>query len=219
MRINRFVAAASSLSRRQADKLIADGQVKIDGQSALTGQIVEANQKVTLNGQVLNLSEKTITVIFNKPVGYVVSRNGQGAPTIYSLLPERYQNLKPIGRLDKDSSGLLLLSSDGLLINKMAHPSFNKQKIYEVSLNQPLKSVDKDSIAHGVKLEDGLSKLTIQMANRKHLIVSMGEGRNRQIRRTFKALGYKVTKLNRLAFGEYTLNNLKPKEYKEVEVG
>ncbi|HEY1646158.1 MAG TPA: pseudouridine synthase [Candidatus Saccharimonadales bacterium] len=218
MRINRFVAAASGLSRRQADKLIESGQIKVDGILATTGQDINSGKVVTLNGNPLTLPENPLTIMLNKPVGYVVSRDGQGAETIYSLLPSDYAKLKPIGRLDKDSSGLLLLSEDGELIQRLAHPSFNKQKVYELSLDKNLSPTDQHLVNSGVQLEDGLSKLTIQKINGKHLIVSMSEGRNRQIRRTFDALGYKVTKLHRTTFGEFELGKLSPGEYQEMDI-
>ena len=217
MRINRYVASASGIGRRAADKLITEGRVKVDGQLASTAQDVQPNQQVTLDGKLLELPKLAMTIMLNKPTGYVVSREGQGAPTIYSLLPDNYHKLKPIGRLDKDSSGLLLMSNDGQLINSLAHPSFNKEKVYEVTLDKVLSESDKLQIKHGVKLDDGLSRLSVLSLEGKKLVLSMEEGRNRQIRRTFSALGYSVTKLNRIAFGEYHLGNLTPGNYREVK--
>jgi 23S rRNA pseudouridine2605 synthase len=148
--------------------------------------------------------------MMNKPVGYVVSRNGQGSPTIYSLLPLQYHKLKPVGRLDKASSGLLLLTNDGNLANDLTHPSKQKVKIYEISLNLPLQPLHRQMISdHGIELEDGNSKLQLERreeGNDKDWTVTMHEGRNRQIRRTFGALGYDVTKLHRTQFGPYKLD-------------
>ncbi len=216
MRINRYIASAGSLSRRHADELIKQGRVKVNGVTALTAQDVKPEQQVTLDNQVLNPAAKTILLMINKPIGYIVSRKGQGAPTIYSLLEQQYKNLKPIGRLDKDSTGLLLMSNNGELINHLAHPSFNKQKVYSVVLNKELTTEARKQIEKGLLLDDGLSKMKIEDISSKHLTVILTEGRNRQIRRTFKALGYDVVKLERTAFGSYRLGDLKPGESKEV---
>ena len=128
MRINRYVALATGLGRRKADKLISESRIRVNGVVATTGQDISGSQKVSLDNNLLNMPELAQLIMLNKPVGYVVSRQGQGASTVYELLPKDYSNLKPIGRLDKDSRGLLLLSNDGQLIQKLSHPSFNKKK-------------------------------------------------------------------------------------------
>lgn len=162
----------------------------------------------------------------NKPVGYVCSRKRQGEnPTIYELLPEKYQKLKTVGRLDKDSSGLILLTNDGDFAFKMTHPSFRKTKVYHVELNRDLEPLHQQMISeYGIKLEDGVSKLGLtrlddeNSMSRKKFEVTMSEGRNRQIRRTFAALGYRVVKLHRIEFGNYALGSLKPGEIEEIAI-
>ena len=151
---------------------------------------------------------------FNKPVGYVCSRRAQGeAPTLYELLPEDYQKLKTVGRLDKDSSGLILLTNDGDFAFQMTHPKFHKEKIYEVELDRPLEPLHQQMISdYGVMLDDGPSSFTVIHDNNIYTVV-LSEGRNRQIRRTFAALGYRVTKLHRIQFGKYQLSGLKPGKY------
>ncbi len=153
----------------------------------------------------------------NKPVGYVCSRRAQGtAPTLYDLLPEKYQKLKTVGRLDKDSSGLIILTNDGDFAFEMTHPKFHKEKIYEVSLNKPLEPLYQQMISDfGIMLEDGPSKFLI-IKDKSNYIVKISEGRNRQIRRTFAALGYRVTRLHRTQFGKYVLNNLKEGDTTEI---
>lgn len=215
MRINKYVALATGISRRKADDVIASGQVKINGTPATTGSAVSEQDIVTIINKRLSLPIFT-TILLNKPTGYVCSRNGQGSKTIYNLLPEKYHNLKPIGRLDKYSSGLLLLTNNGALHQKLCHPSYAKQKRYIVTLNKPLLPQDQNNIIKGVMLEDGISKLQLQK-NDKSWIVTMAEGRNRQIRRTFSALGYKVTALNRTNFGPYKLSDI-PKNHMIIEI-
>jgi 23S rRNA pseudouridine2605 synthase len=158
--------------------------------------------------------------MLNKPAGYVVSRDGQGSDTVYDLLPFGYDRLKPVGRLDKDSSGLILLTNDGDLANELTHPRHQKQKIYEVTLDTALQPLHRQMISdYGVRLEDGLSKFELgrlQEGNDRKWKITMSEGRNRQIRRTFASLGYDIKKLHRVQFGVYTLNGLKPGEFEQL---
>lgn len=208
MRVNKFIATASGLSRRTADVAISDGRVLVNGQRPVLGQAVGVNDVVTLDGRDLSTPPKPITIMLNKPVGYVASRDGQGSRTVYDLLPNDYHALKPVGRLDKDSSGLLLLTNDGELANRLTHPSFGKQKIYEASLDKPLSDSDRRQIEHGVRVEDYTSRLQLSPLSGGNWRVTMSEGKNRQIRRTFAALNYTVTKLHRTDFGEYHLDTL-----------
>jgi 23S rRNA pseudouridine2605 synthase len=199
MRINKVVAVASELSRRGADEAIAAGRVTVNGQAAEPGMDVSSADLIMLDGRPLRASAETLTIMLNKPPGYVVSRDGQGSQTIYDLLPAEYQRLNPIGRLDKYSSGLLLLTNDGQLAQELTHPSKQKRKVYELLLDKPLQPLHRQMISdHGLQLEDG------DIA----WIVTMHEGRNRQIRRTFESLGYRVTHLHRTQFGEYILGDL-----------
>src|SRR5688572_10312025 len=217
MRINKFVASASGLSRRVADEAIAQGRVVVDGQPAAMGQEVTESQHVTLDGTPIHAPNEVKTIIFNKPTGYVVSRNGQGSKTIYDLLPPALHNLNPVGRLDKDSSGLLLLTIDGELANTLTHPRFAIVKIYEVALDKPLEPLHHQMISDfGVQLEDGKSRLGLERVDNSGFRwkITMQEGRNRQIRRTFSAVGYTVTRLQRTQFGEHSLQNLQSGEWK-----
>lgn len=209
MRLNKFIALHSSHSRRTADTLIANGKVLINGKPALTGQTVGENDEVTVNGKILAASTDVTTIILNKPRGYVCSRNGQGSKTIYELLPDNLQRLNSVGRLDKDSSGLLIMTNDGELANQLTHPRYQKTKVYEVLLDKPLQPLHQQMISdYGVQLEDGHSKFMIEKLNPDELRVTMHEGRNRQIRRTFYALGYEVIGLHRIIFGNYALGDL-----------
>lgn len=220
MRINQFVASSSGLSRRAADRAINDGRVLINGHSARLGDTVSTSDTVTLDNRTITPAVKRVVIMLDKPVGYVCSRDGQGSSTVYELLPAHYHSLKIVGRLDKDSSGLLLLTNDGSLANQLTHPRYGKTKVYEVSLDKPLQPIHHQMINdHGIDLEDGLSRLQLQKLDEKgqDWQVTMREGRNRQIRRTFEALGYEVKKLNRTVFGEYRLSQLKGKDYTELD--
>ncbi|CAN5195352.1 pseudouridine synthase [soil metagenome] len=214
MRINKFVAQATGLSRRTADTMIGNGQVLLNGAVAEPGSIVATDDTVQFkDGRTLTVAAETQTILFNKPVGYIVSRNGQGSRTIYDLLPDALRTLKPIGRLDKDSSGLIGLTSDGDLANKLMHPSQKKRKVYDVTLDKPLQPLHRQMISeHGLQLADGPSKFIISRRTDDDdttWVVTMHEGRNRQIRRTFQALGYVVVRIHRTEFGEYQLGQLR----------
>ncbi len=226
-RVNKFVALANiSMSRRAADRAIEMGRIRINGELATPGSLVKENDQVTIDGRILTTPKQLVTVIFHKPTGYVCSKRGQGNKTIYDLLPESFRSLNPVGRLDKDSSGLLLLTNNGQLAQELTHPSSEKKKVYEIKLNKALSPKDFEKITKlGVLLGDGLSKFDVHSTNNLSpnstfgnpaYEVSMSEGRNRQIRRTFQALDYKVTRIHRTQFGKYVIRNLKESAYKIV---
>lgn len=249
MRLNKFLAESLGISRREADDLIAAGRVKVNGAVAVLGARVENNDKVWYlpaspseirassrkssskldfsldsyesNGKIVPFLHGYTYLALNKPVGYVCSRKSQGdSPTLYELLPAKYHELKTVGRLDKDSSGLILLTNDGDFAFKMTHPQFFKRKVYEVELDHALEPLHQQMIADfGIDLTDGKSKLSLSKLDesRQKWRVEMSEGRNRQIRRTFGALGYTVVGLKRTDFGAYHLEGLKPGAFTEVK--
>lgn len=222
MRLNQFIAQHTDLSRRGADQAVAEGRVKVNGIRPSAGYRVSDGDRVTLDDREITPSAVPITTIMlNKPEGYVCSRKGQGSKTIYELLPGNLQHLNPVGRLDKQSSGLLLITNDGRLANQLTHPRFGKIKRYQVGLSAPLAPLHQQMISDiGISLEDGISKLGLQRIDdsRKQWTVEMSEGRNRQIRRTFAALGYDVCQLHRTDFGGYALGDLKPGLCREVRL-
>lgn len=216
MRINKFIALGSTLSRRGADRAVQMERVHINGTLATAGSTVQPTDVVTLDGRPITEPTKLQTIMFNKPVGYVCSKRGQGSLTIYELLPETMRQLNPVGRLDKDSSGLLLLTNDGDLAQRLAHPSAAKNKVYEIVLDKPLLPKDLHSITGpGVLLGDGRSSFDLKPLGQEGRAwrVTMHEGRNRQIRRTFRALDYKVSTIDRTQFGEYRLEKLQSGHY------
>lgn len=243
IRLNKFLAERLGVSRREADDLISAGKITIDGKPASLGARVDFSSKVCYNGKIIPFEADFLYIAFNKPVGYVCSRRAQGdTPTLYELLPKEYRKLKTVGRLDKDSSGLILLTNDGDFAYQMTHPKFHKEKVYEVTLDRSLEPLHQQMISdYGIMLDDGPSKFTIVTstgdgfgggpprepsgggqkpagpAERTHLTVILSEGRNRQIRRTFAALGYRVTALHRTKFGPYQLSGLKPGKYVTIK--
>ncbi len=219
-RLNKYIAFHLGTSRREADELIAHGQVALNGVMAVLGSRYEAGDRVVIKGKRIAEKAEHTYLLLHKPVGYVSSRRQQGeTPTIYSLLPEEYHNLKPVGRLDKDSSGILLMTDDGALAYQMTHPSFRKVKIYTVEIDRPLEPLHQQMIADiGIQLEDGRSQLSLEKQDdsRQRWTVTMYEGRNRQIRRTFASLGYTVTKLHRTQFGVYSVQGIAAGKYQQL---
>lgn len=221
IRLNKFLAESLGVSRREADDLIAAGQIKINQRTAILGDRVDKHDKVCYNGSIIPFDVGYTYLALNKAAGYVCSRKRQGeCPTLYELLPEKYQQLKTVGRLDKDSSGIILLTNDGDFAFQMTHPKFAKHKVYEVELDHALEPLHQQMIADfGVELTDGRSQLGLEKISddRKTWRVNMQEGRNRQIRRTFGALGYTVIKLHRTQFGPYQLDGLNEGDFTEVQ--
>ncbi len=258
IRLNKFLAERLGCSRREADKIIESGQVLIGQTPASVGARVDENDKVWYNKKIVPFQAEYLYIAFHKPVGYVCSRRAQGStPTLYDLVPTKYRNLKTVGRLDKDSSGLILLTNDGDFAFQMTHPKFRKTKVYEVDLDHSLEPLHQQMISdYGVMLEDGVSRFKViaaagdatggtparatarvggaaateladddfslaESANNKpsrtSFTVVLTEGRNRQIRRTFAALGYRVTRLHRTSFGKYELGNLPSGKYAIIE--
>jgi len=219
IRLNKYIATNYGVSRREADNLIASGHVFVNGTKAEIGMRAHASDTISVDGHEI-ITQDLVYVALHKPIGYVCSRRAQGdAPTIYELLPKKYQNLKSVGRLDKDSSGLILLTNDGDFAFQMTHPSFAKTKNYTVEIDHELAPLHQQMIADfGVQLPDGKSQMGLTRIgeSRKKWDVTLSEGRNRQIRRTFEALGYKVTSLHRYKFGAYELSGLAAGEFTEV---
>lgn len=222
-RLNKFLALQLGISRRQADELIEKGRISINGKTAQLGERFKAGDEIKLGEKIISKTrEDKKYVIFNKPRGYVCSRKKQGEnETIYAILPKEFSVLKPVGRLDKDSSGILLLTNDGDFAFRMTHPKFRKVKEYLVSLDTPLQPIHQQMIADfGINLSDGKSQLGLERLDdsRKNWKVIMSEGRNRQIRRTFSAIGYEVEELHRTVFGSYILpKDLNFGDFRKVE--
>ncbi len=218
-RLNKYLALHAGISRREADEYIAAQRVSLNGKVASIGQRVTQSDLVALDGKEITQKSTHTYVLFHKPTGYVCSRKQQGDnPTLYSLLPPAYHALKTVGRLDKDSSGLIILTDDGDFAHRMTHPSFHKIKIYQIQLDKPLEPLHQQMISdYGVALEDGVSKLIVEKTDTGYQ-VTMHEGRNRQIRRTFAALGYTVTVLHRTQFGPYSIGNIAAGEYTAADV-
>jgi len=217
-RLNKHLALVLGISRREADQIIEQGRATVNGNIVSLGARFDTSDIIKVDGKILDNKKDYQYIALNKPVGYVCSRRQQGdSPTIYDLLPANLHNLKPVGRLDRDSSGLILITNDGDFAYQMTHPKFYKVKVYQVTLNKDLEPLHQQMISDfGVTLDDGASKLSLERLrddDRRNWTVTMHEGRNRQIRRTFAALGYNVVKLHRTDFGNYKIDDLESGKY------
>jgi len=206
--LSAIVAKRSHLSRRKAGDAIKAGRVELNDNIAQIGDRFSKGDSLKLDGAAL-IPQDFVYIMLNKPVDYECSRTPQGGNTsVYELLSPEHQNLHHVGRLDTDSSGLLLFTNDGQLSYELTHPKFEKEKTYQIELDKPLSIQDAKIINKGIELKDGISHMHIKGSG-KNWSVSMSEGKNRQIRRTFSRLDYEVAKLHRTTFGKYNLENLR----------
>ncbi len=213
IRLNRFIAMCGVCSRREADTLIAEGKIKVNGTVVTeVGTKIKQTDKLTYNGKPLK-REKYTYVLLNKPRGYITTtEDPQERRTVMDLVkdatPER---IYPVGRLDRNTTGLLLLTNDGELANQLSHPSFEVRKIYDATLNKELDVEDYDKIREGIELEDGpapVDDIAVSPEDTKVVGIDLHIGRNRIVRRIFEHLGYQVERLDRVMYGELTKKNL-----------
>ncbi len=215
LRLNKFLANAGVCSRRDADKYINAGVVTVNGNVVTElGTKIYRTDEIRFHGELVRL-EKKVYVLLNKPKGYVTtSDDPQNRKTVMDLVhnacPER---IYPVGRLDRNTTGVLLLTNDGELASKLTHPKFLKKKIYHVYLDQNVTAAHMREIAEGIVLEDGEIKADqVEYASptdKKQVGIEIHSGRNRIVRRIFESLGYHVTKLDRVYFAGLTKKNLK----------
>jgi 23S rRNA pseudouridine2605 synthase len=219
MRINQYLAQAIGISRRSADKEIEGGKVTLNGRKAVLGDKVESKDEVIYKGKPLtNARLHATTVMLHKPVGYITSRKRDEtkAPTVMELLPPELQHLKPVGRLDKESCGLLLLTDDGDLLYKSTHPKFKIEKEYLVEFSTPLSVKELALWKGGMKLIDGIARVDNIVREGRQYRITLHQGKNRQIRRMAGKTGNKVESLMRVRSGTHTLGTLKSGEWKKV---
>lgn len=215
MRINKFLADCGVASRRGSDQLIADGVVKINGRICKPGDDVDVNSdSVTVNGKIVKAVKKYDYYIMNKPKGYICSvKDEKGRKTVLDLLPNNNKRLFPVGRLDYDSEGLLILTNDGDLTFKLTHPKNEIPKTYLVKTEKPVTDADLTKLRSGVII-DGVKtkkcnvKLLETTQGSSRLTVTITEGRNRQIRKMFEQVGNNVDFLKRIKIGDLTVSGL-----------
>jgi 23S rRNA pseudouridine2605 synthase len=211
-RLNKYLAQCGVGSRRKCDELIQGGHVEINGSPVLNmGTRVAATDHVRVDGKRVAPKE-TLVVAFHKPRGFVCTRQDElGRETIYNLLPEKLRSLHHVGRLDRDSEGLLILTNDGDLSQRLMHPSKSVEKEYLVTADQAFQNEHLDQFLAGIYSPEGkLKAKSIERLSPRRIKVVLDHGAKRQIRVMFEALGYQVTKLLRVRVGGLWLGDLEP---------
>ena len=231
-RLNKFIASSGLCSRRKADELIESGVVFVNGKKVTElGFLVQEKDKVVVNQKLIK-PVKHEYYRFYKPAGYITTADDEkGRKTIYDILPENLNHLKPVGRLDKDSTGLLILTNDGDLINQLTHPSIKIPKVYLVSVDSVVHQHELEQMAAGIEIEAGkkaYADITVLEADKNHtyMQITLYQGMNRQIRKMFEYFGHEVKTLKRIQHGVITLDGLKrgevkaikPKQVKELKI-
>jgi len=214
IRLNRFLSISGIASRREADDLILAGTVTVNGRIVTElGTKVQPSDEVRFNNSIVH-GEKKVYILMNKPKGYVTSLEDPHAEKIVMEIIKGAvtERVYPVGRLDKNSMGVLLITNDGDLTKRLTHPSYRKKKVYQVSLNKALAQADMERIAAGIELEDGpihADEIAYVDDTRKEIGIEIHSGRNRIVRRIFEYMGYKVQKLDRVYFAGLTKKRLK----------
>ncbi|HJV18582.1 MAG TPA: pseudouridine synthase [Sediminibacterium sp.] len=221
--LNKFIAHAGVSGRREAAELVKAGKVTVNGDKVFEpGYKVSQADKVTVKGKEIFLQKNSVYILLNKPKDFITTANDpQGRKTVLDLIkgatPER---VYPVGRLDRNTTGVLLLTNDGELAQKLTHPSFEVKKIYEVTLDKPVTKKDLDQIVSGVTLEDGfVAADSVGYADTKsrHVVgIEIHSGRNRIVRRIFEHLGYDVKALDRVMFANLTKKNVERSKWRHL---
>ena len=214
MRINRYLAECGVASRRQCDKLIEEGAVKINGKVCALGQDVNDGDKITVHGKPVNREIKKEYYIMNKPKGYVCTvSDDKGRKTVMELLPKRAGRVFPVGRLDYDTEGLLIFTNDGDLAFRLTHPKNEIPKTYSAKVEGSVSEKELDVLRFGVEIDGKLTKkcnahITEAEKDFTKISITISEGRNRQVRKMFEAIGKQVVLLKRTKIGDLTLHGL-----------
>ena len=219
-RLQKRIAASGLCSRRKAEELIAAGKVKVNGKIVKElGSKVSKTDLIEVNGKKPPQSKNT-TIAFYKPRGVLTSKSDPfHEETVMNLLPEKFRHLNPVGRLDKDSEGLLIFTSDGALLNRLTHARYGHKKVYRVLVRGTVKPESIKQIKRGGQILDGYklqpmnAKILETEPNATWLEITLSEGRKRQIRRVMEGLGHPVLKLIRVKIGNFTLEPLQEKEW------
>ncbi len=223
VRLNKYIASAGICSRRKADEMIEQGLVNVNGKRVSElGYLVSEKDKVFIDEKLIH-PLKHEYYRFYKPAGYITTADDEkGRKTIYDILPEELHKLNPVGRLDRESTGLIILTNDGELINELTHPSVKIQKVYIVSINGRINQNHIDQMANGIEIEPNKKAYAevevLEISNKSTLMeVVLYQGLNRQIRKMFDYLGFEVESLKRIQHATITLDGLKRGEFKPIK--
>jgi 23S rRNA pseudouridine2605 synthase len=224
-RLQKVLAHSGVASRRKAEQLILEGRVKVNGQTVTQlGTVVNPEQdQIEVNGQKVNVQPK-LYIIFYKPIGVITSvRDPQGRPVVMDYFSDIKERIYPVGRLDRETSGLLLLTNDGELAHRLMHPSYQVDKVYRATVQGIPGVLKLNRLKRGIELKDGwTAPAKVQLLSvdpkkqRAEIRITIHEGRKRQVRRMFKAIGHPVLSLHRERYAFLTLDGLKEGEYRRL---
>jgi 23S rRNA pseudouridine2605 synthase len=216
MRLNAYLARAGIASRRKADELIKAGRVRVNGQLGELNTFVETRDRVEVDGKEVR-PQRLAYVLLNKPPGVVTTASDpQGRPTVVDLVKHEVR-VVPVGRLDADTTGALLLTNDGDLAHRLAHPKYEVEKVYEAEVEGEPSDEALLRLAEGIELEEGLTApAEVRRLSSPVVELSIHEGRNRQVRRMLEAVGHPVRRLHRSRYAGLTLEGLAPGEWREL---
>ena len=224
-RVQKVLAAAGIGSRRACEELIAAGRVAVDGEIITLGAKADpTSQVVTLDGERIHTNPTLIYLLLNKPTGYVTTvTDPQGRPTVMDLVPAT-PRVYPVGRLDRDTEGLLILTNDGELANRLAHPSYEIEKTYVAQIRGPAKRKAVRDLLDGVELEDGIARARsvreLGSAGDRTLVeIVLAEGRKREVRRMLQTVGLPLERLARVRIGPLPLGEIAPGKYRPLNGG
>ena len=218
MRLQKFLSAAGFSSRRQGEEFIKEGRVKVNDVvvTELGTKVDPECDRVEVDGTQLSLNRKLVYIVLNKPKGYITSCDQKNARLVVDLV-DIPQRVYPIGRLDKDSTGLLLLTNDGRLHHRLSHPSFDHEKEYEVSTAKPIPAGALKKLEKGIPLMGRKTRPTrIQRLSSNRIRMVLQEGRNRQIRRMLRKVGNQVKQLHRTRISNIKISDLKPGAWRHL---
>ena len=218
MRLNKFIASSGICSRRKADELIEDGKIRINGKIVtVLGIDVKENDKVEYNNKTININEEKVYLMLNKPVGFITTVKEQfDRKCVMDLIHEKTR-VFPIGRLDKDTEGLLLLTNDGELTNKLTHPSHEIRKKYIVYTDTNVKNEQLEMLRNGVDIGGYITKKAeVKMLDKNNIEIIILEGKNRQVRKMCENTNIHLISLKRVAIGNLTLDGLEVGKYKKL---
>ena len=223
-RLQKIISQAGLASRRAAEAMILEGRVQVDGVTVreLGGKYDPAQVEIKVDGKAIRTAEAHVYYLLNKPKGYVSTASDErGRRTVLDLLSEVKERIYPIGRLDMNTEGLLLLTNDGELMNGLLHPRYEVQKTYVARIAKGLAEEELRALQEGVRLEDGMTaparaRVLDEEPGRTRVEITIHEGRNRQVRRMFQAVGHEVLALKRTAFAGLTLQGVRRGEHRAL---